>query len=153
VGTAQLGHLGAVEEDVVYREGEAGQRPPERATAAEGAFKYSRFVMIEKYNWRNLPWGGTPYVDGSLSMSGSGPSNWDFMRRSLTSYGQVMDNLLNKRYGAGANRCSNRCADKPCCYWTHFFICHSYHLLLGQGFYEPMAFYLKTYLLRIVFPL
>ena len=73
------------------------------ATAAEGAFKYSRFVMIEKYNWRLLPWGGTPYVDGSLSMSGSGPSNWDFMRRSLTSYGQVMDNLLNKRYGAGAD--------------------------------------------------
>jgi hypothetical protein len=45
-------------------------------TAGEGAYKWSKYTMIEKYNWRNLPWGGTPYLDGVLTMSGSG-TNWD----------------------------------------------------------------------------
>jgi hypothetical protein len=72
-------------------------------TSAEGAYKYSKYPYIEKYNWRSLPWGGMPYIDGTLVMTGSGASNWDFVRMSLTSYGQIMDNLLNKRYGAGAD--------------------------------------------------
>ena len=45
-----------------------------------GAFKYSRYPAIEKYNWRSLPWGATPYVDGKMVLGRATPTNWDFVR-------------------------------------------------------------------------
>ena len=72
-------------------------------TSAEGNFKYSKYPLIEKYNWRHLPWGGTPYIDGVFVQTRTPPSNWDFVRRAVTSEGYLMDTLLNKRYGPQAN--------------------------------------------------
>src|SRR5574341_14479 len=34
-------------------------------TSAEGAYQYSKYAYIEKYNCRSLAWGGTPCVDGT----------------------------------------------------------------------------------------
>ena len=100
---AALGGAGALSQVLAACVGGGAQKETLIGASAEGTYKYSKYPYIEKYNWRNLPWGGTPYVDGSLVMTGSGAGNWDFARRGLTSYGQIMDNLLNKRYGAGAD--------------------------------------------------
>jgi ABC-type transport system substrate-binding protein len=107
-------------------------------TSAEGSYKYSKYPLIEKYNWRNLPWGGTPYVDGILQMQGSGVSNWDFVRLANTSYGTIMDNLLNKRYGTGADilrdELEGHIADK----WTaaRDFSYTDYHIRQGVYFHD-----------------
>jgi len=62
-----------------------------------GAFKYSRYPAIEKYNWRSLPWGGTPYVDGKMVLGKSTPANWDFLRNyrapSTSSFVQALFRL------------------------------------------------------------
>jgi len=100
---AALGGGAAISPLLAACAGGAAEKETVIGASAEGTYKYSKYPYIEKYNWRSLPWGGTPYVDGVLVMTGSGASNWDFVRLSLTSYGQIMDNLLNKRYGAGAD--------------------------------------------------
>ena len=98
---AALGGASVLSQILAACAGGGAQQETTVGTSAEGSYKYSKFPYIEKYNWRNLPWGGTPYVDGTLVMSGSGANNWDMVRQPsgvLTSYGSVMDNLLNKRY-------------------------------------------------------
>src|SRR3989304_2344230 len=110
-------------------------------TSAEGSYKYSKFPYIEKYNWRNLPWGGTPYVDGTLVMSGSGANNWDMVRQPsgvLTSYGSVMDNLLNKRYGAGAHMERDEIEGHITDKWSHApdYSYSDYHIRRGVRFHD-----------------
>ena len=117
---AALGGASVLSQILAACAGSGAQKETAIGISAEGAYKYSKFPMIEKYNWRNLPWGGTPYVDGSLVMTGSGASNWDFVRRSgLTSYGQIMDNLLNKRYGAGADMQKDELEAHLADRWSH----------------------------------
>ncbi len=71
--------------------------------SAEGSYKYSKYPHIEKFNFRNLPWPATPYVDG-VTLDSSLPANWDFLRSRVTSQGgRHMNTLLHKRYGAGAD--------------------------------------------------
>jgi peptide/nickel transport system substrate-binding protein len=108
------------------------------APSAEGAYKYSKYPYIEKYNWRNLPWGDTPYVDGTLVTSGSGANNWDMVRQSLTSYGQIMDNLLNKRYGAGAHMERDEIEGHIVDKWSHApdYRYSDYHVRQGVRFHD-----------------
>ncbi len=71
---------------------------------AEGSYKYSRFPAIEKYNFRNLPWPTTPYVDGTIIFRhDAGANRWDFARLSLAGWGCIMQALLAKRYGPGVD--------------------------------------------------
>jgi hypothetical protein len=82
---------GATAEDQVVR------------ASAEGSYTYSKYPHIEKYNFRNLPWPTTPYIDG-ISLDSSLPANWDFLRSRVTSQGgRHMNTLMHKRYGAGAD--------------------------------------------------
>jgi len=107
-------------------------------TSTEGSYKWSKYPLVEKYNYRNLPWGGTPYVDGALVTTGSGASNWDFVRLRLTSYGSIMDTLINKRYGAGADmngdEMEGHIADK----WSHArdFSYWDFHVRPGVHFHD-----------------
>ena len=71
--------------------------------STEGSYKWSKYPMIEKYNFRSMPWPTTPYVDG-VTIDSSIPANWDFLRARLTSNGgRHMNTLFHKRYGAGAD--------------------------------------------------
>src|SRR3972149_3078210 len=116
---AALGGGAAISQLLAACAGGAAEKETVIRASAEGTYKYSKYPYIEKYNWRSLPWGGSPYVDGTLVMTGSGASNWDFVRLFLTSYGQMMDNLLNKRYGAdpdmGKDELEGHMADR----WSH----------------------------------
>ena len=108
------------------------------APSAEGSYKYSKYPLIERYNWRSLPWGGTPYVDGRLQMQGSGVANWDFVRFANTSYGTIMDNLLNKRYGAGADMLKDELEGHIADRWTaaRDYSYTDYHIRPGVYFHD-----------------
>jgi len=73
------------------------------AELAEGAFKYSRFPLVEKYNWRLVKWGMTPYYGGTL-IDNTGPVNsWDMLRNSPTSFGgRFLQTLYRLHYGPGS---------------------------------------------------
>src|SRR5688572_6135407 len=60
-----LGGVGAINALIAACAGGAAQQDGLASKELEaGAFTYSRYPHIERYNWRNLSWGGTPYVDG-----------------------------------------------------------------------------------------
>ena len=107
-------------------------------TSAEGSFKYSKYPLIEKYNWRNLPWGGTPYVDGVHVQTRTPPSNWDFVRRAVSSEGYVLDTLLNKRYGPQASMEKDELVGHLADKWTtapdHSYT--DYHVRPGMYFHD-----------------
>jgi peptide/nickel transport system substrate-binding protein len=66
----------------------------------EGAYKYSPLPLVEKYNWRNLPRGGTPYLGGTISQTyTTPPANWDLMRPTgLMPHVLHTSGLLNTRH-------------------------------------------------------
>jgi peptide/nickel transport system substrate-binding protein len=74
-----------------------------REISQEGAYKWSKYPFIEKYNFRNMPWPATPYVDGVHHRPQGAPRSWNVFRNGLQSYGIWLDTLRKKRYGAGAN--------------------------------------------------
>src|SRR3970040_3146613 len=53
---------------------------------AAGAFKYSRFPLVEKYNWRLVPWAMTPYYGGEYrdSLIAQLAFTWDTLRKYPT---------------------------------------------------------------------
>ena len=138
---AALGGASVLSQILAACAGGGAQQETTVGTSAEGSYKYSKFPYIEKYNWRNLPWGGTPYVDGTLVMSGSGANNWDMVRQPsgvLTSYGSVMDNLLNKRYGAGAHMERDEIEGHITDKWSHApdYSYSDYHIRRGVRFHD-----------------
>src|SRR5579883_832667 len=67
----------------------------------DGQFKYSRYPLVEKYNWRYLPWGGTPTQGGNLVSNPLQPPNWNPLRQpALNSYcGRLWSTLGRILYG------------------------------------------------------
>ena len=67
----------------------------------EGQFKYSRYPLVEKYNWRNLPWGGTTTTGGNLVSNPLQPPNWNPLQQiSMDNYGgRIWDTLGRILYG------------------------------------------------------
>jgi len=98
-----LGGASAVTQLLAACASSGGQESVAREISAEGAYKYSKYPYIEQYNFRNLPWGGTPYVDGVHHRPQNAPRNWDVFKNGLQSYAVWLDTLRKKRYGAGAN--------------------------------------------------
>lgn len=70
---------------------------------AEGTYRFSRYPLVEKYNWRLLPWGGTPYVGGHVQQPISPPSNWDPFRTGPGYTGQFFSALARVPFGPGVD--------------------------------------------------
>ncbi len=70
---------------------------------ADGQFKYSRYPLVEKYNYRNLQWGGTPTQGGNLVSNPLQPPNWNILAQpSMNNYGGRLFNTLGHIvYGTG----------------------------------------------------
>ncbi|HLF08728.1 MAG TPA: ABC transporter substrate-binding protein [Dehalococcoidia bacterium] len=71
---------------------------------ATGAFKYSRFPLVERYNWRLVPWEMTPYYGGEYrdSLIAQLATTWDMLRNSPTSKGgRFWQTLYRLHYGPG----------------------------------------------------
>lgn len=85
--------------------GTGAQTQPEGLSAelAAGAYKYSRFPMIEKYNVRNLRWGGTPYLDGKAAVAISPPQHWDVVRAYISINPLMNQELTTITTGPGTN--------------------------------------------------
>ncbi len=67
---------------------------------AEGAFKYSRFPMVEKYNWRLIKWDMTPYYGGTFIDHLAPPNTWDILRNTpTTKAGRWWQTLYRLHYG------------------------------------------------------
>lgn len=83
---------------------ETVQREVQRE-AERGTYQYSRYPLVEKYNWRLLPWGGTPYYGGhALEPNNDPPSNWDFFNSLMHSHtGRSHQRLMRNKYGPGAH--------------------------------------------------
>ena len=96
---AALGGAGALNALMAACTGGAKQEELSARELEAGAFKYSRYPHIEKYNWRSLPWSGTPYVDGKFVLAKGTPANWDFTRfyRSATT-SAMTQSLLRLQY-------------------------------------------------------
>lgn len=61
----------------------------------EGSFQYSRFPLVDKYNWRRMPMGDVPYYGGRLVDPAGGPRSWDFVRGDPGSaYGGMVGHTL-----------------------------------------------------------
>jgi ABC-type transport system substrate-binding protein len=59
---------------------------------------------VKKYNWRNLKWGGTPYMGGTLQAAGYPPPNWDLMTtQTLTQFPPYYNGLYYSALHAGLN--------------------------------------------------
>ncbi len=72
------------------------------AELAEGSFKYSRFPLVEKYNWRLVKWDMTPYYGGHLMDPYAPPNSWNMLRNSPTSFGgRYFQTLYRLHYGPG----------------------------------------------------
>jgi len=70
------------------------------AELAEGSFKYSRFPMVEKYNWRLVKWDMTPYYGGTFIDDFTPPNTWDNLRNSPTTKGgRNWQTLYRLHYG------------------------------------------------------
>ncbi len=70
---------------------------------AEGSFKYSRFPLVEKYNWRLVKWDMTPYYGGTIQDHTSPPQNWDMLTNSPTTFGgRYFQTLYRLHYGPGS---------------------------------------------------
>jgi ABC-type transport system substrate-binding protein len=66
----------------------------------EGAFKYSRFPMVEKYNWRLIKWDMTPYYGGTFIDHLAPPNTWDILRNTpTTKAGRNWQTLYRLHYG------------------------------------------------------
>ena len=98
-----LGGTSAVTQLLAACAGGASQESVTREISEVGAYKYSKYPFIEKYNFRNMPWPSTPYVDGVHMRPQGAPRSWNVFRNGLQSYGIWLDTLRKKRYGAGAN--------------------------------------------------
>jgi hypothetical protein len=63
----------------------------------EGQFKYSRYPLVDKYNWRYLPWGGTPTQGGNLVANPLQPPNWNPLQQiSMDNYGGRLWSTLGR---------------------------------------------------------
>lgn len=69
-----------------------------------GTYKYSRYPLVEKYNWRNLPKPGTPYIGGHGQRALSPPSHWDLLTQGIsTPFPPFYNGLLHMRHDFEAN--------------------------------------------------
>jgi ABC-type transport system substrate-binding protein len=70
---------------------------------AEGAFKYSRFPLVEKYNWRLVKWDMTPYFGGEYREDSAPVNVYEPLRNSPTSKGgRWWQTLYRLHYGPGS---------------------------------------------------
>ena len=95
---AALGGTAALSQLIAACAGGASRTTVDTKEIEAGAFKYSRYPAIEKYNWRSLPWVQTPLVDGKFVRSGTGPNDWDFVRNYRSVAAGMMQQLLRLRY-------------------------------------------------------
>ena len=95
---AALGGASALNALIAACAGGAKQEALGAKELEAGKFTYSRYPHIEKYNWRILPWGETPYIDGKFVQNRGTPANWDFTRayRSATT-APMVQSLLRLR--------------------------------------------------------
>jgi len=57
---------------------------------------------VKKYNWRNLKWGGTPYIGGTLQAAGFPPPDWNLMTtQTLTQFPPYYNGLYYSALHAG----------------------------------------------------
>jgi peptide/nickel transport system substrate-binding protein len=70
--------------------------------AEAGRYQYSRFPLVEKYHFKRLPLGGTPYYGGTIQRSGGGASSWNKFR-TVTYSGYIFSLLAHIPYGEGAD--------------------------------------------------
>jgi len=69
----------------------------------EGAFKFSRFPLVEKYNWRLVQWDMTPYYGGEYLEQSAPVNTYDMLRNSPTSKGgRWWQTLYRLHYGPGS---------------------------------------------------
>ncbi len=67
-----------------------------------GSFKYSRFPLVEKYNWRLVKWDMTPYYGGEYREDSNPVSSYDILRNSpSTPGGRWWQTLYRLHYGPG----------------------------------------------------
>ena len=66
----------------------------------QGSFKYSRYPLVEKYNWRLVKWDMTPYYGGTFIDQSAPVNTWDILRNSPTSKaGRWWQTLYRLHYG------------------------------------------------------
>jgi len=99
---AALGGASAMSQIMAACAAGGSQSTFESQELAEGAFKYSRFPLVEKFNWRVVKWPMTPYYGGTFQEPYSAPRTWDILRNSPTSTGgRVWQVLYRLHYGPG----------------------------------------------------
>jgi hypothetical protein len=84
---AALGGASAMSQLMAACAGGSSQSTIGGQELAEGAFKYSRFPMVEKFNWRLVKWDMTPYYGGTFIDDWTPPNTWDNLRNSPTTKG------------------------------------------------------------------
>ena len=99
---AALGGASALSQLMAACAGGAAQEASVGTELAEGSFKYSRFPLVEKYNWRLVKWDMTPYYGGTLNDGYAPPNTWDILKTSpTTSGGRYRQTLYRLHYGPG----------------------------------------------------
>lgn len=64
----------------------------------------AKYEYVKKYNWRNLKWGGTPYMGGTLQAAGFPPPDWNLMTtQTLTQFPPYYNGLYYSALHAGLN--------------------------------------------------
>jgi len=101
---AALGGASALNALIAACAGGARQEEISAKELEAGAFKYSRYPHVEKYNWRSLPWGEKPYLDGKMVLPKAPPAHWDFTRAYVSHVTpSMMQNLLRLGYNPASN--------------------------------------------------
>ncbi len=100
---AALGGASALNQIMAACAGGGAQSTTTGGELGAGAFKYSRFPLVEKYNWRLVQWGMTPYYGGEFRDQSAPVNTWDMLRNSPTSKGgRWWQTLYRLHYGPGS---------------------------------------------------
>jgi peptide/nickel transport system substrate-binding protein len=97
---AALGGATAMSQLMEACAGGAAKETSVGSELAAGSFKYSRFPMVEQYNWRLVKWDMTPYYGGTFIDQYTPPNNWDMLKTSRTTPGgRPWQTLYRLHYG------------------------------------------------------
>src|SRR3990172_265821 len=100
---AALGGSAALSQIMAASAGGGAQTIVTGGELGEGAFKFSRFPLVEKYNWRLVQWDMTLYYGGEYLEQSAPVNTYDMLRNSPTSKGgRWWQTLYRLHYGPGS---------------------------------------------------
>jgi ABC-type transport system substrate-binding protein len=101
---AALGGTSALNQLMAACAGSGAQSGLSSGELEAGAFKFSRFPIVEKYNWRLVKWDMTPYYGGEYLEDSSPINVYEPLRTSPTSKGgRWWQTLYRLHYGPGSD--------------------------------------------------